>query len=207
MKPSYLLASVSSISVPLVFATAMITHSNGGRVPVVAGVGMVALSSGMIAVSYLFVAGETAPAERRRPRGGAPHWAVFASLGSFLGLFPWTVLLILWSREWALLLPSSVAAVGAVLIGLAPGPHTIQGRLTGGAGPALELWLNGRGPAHLVLEANGSDLEALTQVFVPDGYLRLAHWEHSRLGHEMGGEDRTREFPETPRGRIRPFSA
>lgn len=262
LKPSYLLAPVSSISVPLVLAVAMITNSNGDRVPFIAGAVMTALIGGMIAGSYLFVSCKTTPAERRRSRGGAPLTGVaFVSLGSFLGFFPCTVLLAVWSQQWALLLPLSMAAVGTVLtvvalhhergatdplvlspvskpvglpadawlsngwipvyvhrpggryrdmlidyqvhvdgawvgdvapgqtllIGIAPGPHTIQGRLTGGSSSVLGLWLNVGEPAHLVLEANGSDLEALTQMFVPNGYLRLAHWEHSRLGHEMGG--------------------
>ena len=263
MKLSDLLAPVSCVSGALVFATTMITHSNGDRVPFVVGVGMAALIGGMIAGVYLFVAAKTTPDEGRRSRNGAPRiGAAFVSLGFFLGLFPSTALLTVWSRQWVLLLPLSMAVIGAVLavvalhherevtepvvlspmaepvglpvdawlsngwipvyvhrpggryrdmlidyqvhvdgawagdvapgqtllIGLTPGPHTIQGRLTGGSSPVLGLWPSEWEPVHLTLEANGSDLEALTQMFVPNGYLRLVHRAHPYVAPDAGAQ-------------------
>ncbi|WP_067599755.1 hypothetical protein [Nocardiopsis listeri] len=69
-----------------------------------------------------------------------------------------------------------------LLIGLGAGAHTIQGRMTGGSSPTLNLRLSEGRPVHLVLEPNGSDLEAVTLIFTPGAYLRISHWERPGAG-------------------------
>lgn len=69
-----------------------------------------------------------------------------------------------------------------LLIGLGAGAHTIQGRMTGGSSPTLNLRLREGRPVHLVLEPNGSDLEAVTLIFTPGAYLRISHWEWPGAG-------------------------
>ncbi|MEU3306428.1 hypothetical protein [Nocardiopsis sp. NPDC006832] len=73
-----------------------------------------------------------------------------------------------------------------LLIGLTTGAHVFQGRMTGGSSPLLSLFLSEGRPVHLVLEPNGSDLEALARVFTPGAYLRLAHRERPVAGFENG---------------------
>lgn len=184
-----------------------------------------------------------------------------AGLGFSAGYLPCALLLVVWARQWALLLPLLMGVVGFVLslashyerrvveppeplptpkpagmpahtrlpagwipvyvhrpggrfrdmlvdyrvhvegarvgelapgqtllIGLGAGAHRVQGRLAGGSSPNLNLWLSEGHPVHLVLEPNGSDLEAVAQVFSPNTYLRLAHREAPRVGFENGAQ-------------------
>lgn len=75
-----------------------------------------------------------------------------------------------------------------LLIGPGAGSHTAQGRMTGGSSPILNLWPSEGCPVHLMLEPNGSDLEAVTLIFTPSAYLGIANREQPGVGFEHSAQ-------------------